>query len=393
MEYQPPSYDQWDRHQPYPDWAGLRVDCPVAPAVRAPYETRPAAVVTTFAAADRVLKDNAAFSAAINGEVIGQFMGELILAMDGEEHRRYRSLVAHAFRRSSLERWRDELVGPVMDRLLDAVAPLGRADLVATITSQYPVQVICGIVGVPLEDHTTFHRWAEEINTGPLDPEAGMAASRAMADYLAPLIEARRAEPVGDLLSELVHVEVDGERLTDARLYGFLRLLLPAGAETTFRVLGNCLTALLDRPEVLDRVRADRSLLTAVVEETLRWETSVTMVSRVATVDTEVAGCPIGAGTSVSVLVGSANHDADRWDQAEVWDVDRPPKPHLAFGTGEHQCLGMHLARMELEEALGRILDRLPGLRLDPDLPPPTIAGYAFRGPAAVHAVWDPPPA
>ena len=134
---------------------------------------------------------------------------------------------------------------PVIDGLLDAIAPLGRADLVATVTSQYPVQVICGIVGVPLEDHERFAKWAEEINTGPLDPERGMAASQAMREYLEPLVEARRSDPPGDLLSELVHAEVDGERLTDERIYGFLRLLLPAGAETTFRVMGNALVALL----------------------------------------------------------------------------------------------------------------------------------------------------
>ncbi|MEZ5167922.1 MAG: cytochrome P450 [Acidimicrobiales bacterium] len=330
------------------------------------------------------------FSASINGEVMAPFMGELLLGLDGEEHRHYRSLVAQAFKRSSIERWRAELIDEVLDRLLDAIVPLGRADLVESLTSKYPVQVICGIVGVPREDHERFTAWAEAINYGPLDPAAGTAASGAMVAYLEPLVAARRAEPTGDLLSELVHAEIDGERLSDARLYGFLRLLLPAGAETTFRVFGSCLFALLTHPDVLARVQADRRLVMPVIEETLRWETAVTMVTRRATADTAIGGCPVPAGSPVTVHNGSANRDETRWDRGDDWDIDREPTAHLAFGTGPHQCLGMHLARLELEAGLNAVLDRLPDLRLDPDSPPPVIAGYAFRGPLTLPVVFSP---
>jgi cytochrome P450 len=141
---------------------------------------------------------------------------------------------------------------------------------------------------------------------------------------------------------------------------------------------------------VLDQVAADRSLVPQVIEETLRWETSVTMVSRVATVDTEVAGCPIPAGAPVNVITGSANHDDARFDDGESWKLGRPPQHHLAFGTGPHQCLGMHLARLELQVGLNAILDRLPNLRLDPDAPAPVIQGLAFRGPDALPVLFDP---
>jgi cytochrome P450 len=154
--------------------------------------------------------------------------------------------------------------------------------------------------------------------------------------------------------------------------------------------MGSALAALLTHPEVLVRVRENRDLLPAVIEETLRWETSVTMVSRVATVDTEVAGCPIPAGTPVNVVTGSANHDESRFPDAETWRLDRPSQPHLAFGWGPHLCLGMHLARLELRTGLSAILDRLPNLRLDPDWPAPTIQGLAFRGPDALHVLFDP---
>lgn len=273
---------------------------------------------------------------------------------------------------------------------IDEIAPLGKAELVRDITRRYPVRVICAIVGVPIEDSAQFQEWAERINGGPLHPKEGLAASQAMSDYLAPLIEARRSEPGDDLLSDLLHAEIDGEQLSEARIYGFLKFLVPAGAETTFRVLGNALAALLLHPEVMERVRDDRALVPTLIEETLRWESSITQVSRVATVDTELGACPIAAGSAVAVIVGSANRDAGFFDHAEDFDLDRPTQRHIAFGTGPHMCLGMHLARLELNVGLNAILDGLPNLRLDPAQAPPVIEGLAFRGPASLPVLFDP---
>ena len=377
--------------QPYPIWERARHECPVFrnDSATMGFSGRDLVSVTRFADVEGVLRDGQRFSSSVNAEHIGQYMGELILAMDGQQHRSYRNLVAHAFRASALERWDDSLIRPTIIRLLDEIAPQGRADLVRDITSKYPVQVICGLVGVPLADSAQFHHWAEQINTGPLHPEEGMAASRAMRDYLAPIVEDRRVHPRHDLISDLVHAEIDGERLTDEKIYGFLRLLLPAGAETTFRVMGNALTALLTHPDVLERVRADRTLLPAVIEETLRWETSVTQVSRVAAVDAEAGGCPIPKGAAISVITASANHDEARYDDADEFDIDRPVQNHLAFGTGQHQCLGMHLARLELRVGLDLILTRLRNLRLDTDAAPPVVAGLAFRGPQQLAVLFD----
>jgi cytochrome P450 len=382
----------WLHGQPYGEWAAARrAGCPVVANTDNVFGSGTSYQILGYKDAETVLRDADTFSSSINGEHIGQFMGDLILAMGGAEHRTYRNLVAKAFRASQLERWDETLVRPTIDRLLDAIAPLGRADLVESVTSVYPVQVICGIAGVPLEDAAQFAQWAERINTGPLFPEQGLAASRAMVDYLRPLVEARRAEPTGDFLSDLVHEEVDGEQLTDSKIYGFLRLLLPAGAETTFRVMGNCLHALLSHPDDLARVYSDRSLLPEVIEETLRWETSVTQVSRVAARDTEVAGCPIAAGSPVGVITASANHDETRWDDAGEWRLGRPAQHHLAFGTGPHQCLGMHLARLELRVGLDRILDRLADLRFDPaGVDEAVVEGYAFRGPRALPVLFTP---
>jgi cytochrome P450 len=273
--------------------------------------------------------------------------------------------------------------------LLDEIAPKGGADLVHDLTARFPVQVIAAIIGVPLEDYDQFQVWADEINFGPRDPKRSKAASRAMTAYLEPIVAERRQSPRGDLLSDLVTVEVDGHTLDDDHFYGFLRLLIPAGAETTFRMFGNALVALLTHPDLLAEVTADRSLLPAVIEETLRWETSVTMVNREATRDVEVDGCPIPKGAGILALVGSSNRDESHYENPDEWDPHRAPKPHMAFGTGIHQCLGMHLARLELRVGLDAVLTRLPNLRADPAFPPPDIRGLPFRSPPALHVLFD----
>lgn len=376
--------------QPHSLWAKARAERPVMRFDASSISPAPLFAVSRHEDAERVLRDPETFSSAINQELIGKYMGESMLGMDGREHRQYRNLVAHAFRASVLERWDEALVRPTLRALLDGIAPAGRADLMRDVVLKYPVQVICGIIGVPLHDQEQFARWSEEIIQGALNPPLGVAASRAMRGYLAGIIEARRREPAGDLISELLAAEIDGQRLTEERIYGSLLLLLPAGAETTFRALGNALVALLTRPAMMAQVVADRSLIPAVVEETLRWETSVTLISRVATRDTEIAGCPIPAGAVINVLTGSAGRDEARYAAADAFRLDRPPRPHLAFGTGPHQCLGLHLARLEMRVGLDAILDRLPNLRLDPDAPAPEIKGFAFRSPDAIHVLFDP---
>jgi cytochrome P450 len=372
---------------PYPEWAERRARCPVD---HAEVFGSKSVTALSHAASLAVLRDNESFSSSINQETMGPYMGTVMLAKDGAEHTQYRNLVSHAFRASRLEHWDADLIRPTIHELVDRIAPLGRADLVRDVTSQYPVRIIAGIIGVPVEDHAKFHAWAEDINGGPLHPERGLAASKAMRDYLTPIVEERKQSPRDDLISDIVNAEIDGTRLDDEHIYGFLRLLMPAGAETTFRVMGNCLFALLTHPEALARVRRDLTLLPRVIEETLRWETSVTMISRIAVREAEVSGCPIARGDRVSVIVGSANRDrAEHGADADAWRLDREPKPHLAFGWGRHLCLGMHLARLELRIGLGTILERLPNLRFDPSLPTPRITGYAFRGPNALPVLFD----
>jgi cytochrome P450 len=385
-----PDPADWATAQPYAMWAAARSRGPVIAVDPPPWDPRPAYIVAGRAEAEAVLRDPKTFSSSIHRSTSGRFKGETIVGMDGAEHRRYRGLVASAFRPSVLEHWRADIVAPVVHELLDRIAPAGRADLVADVTSRFPVQVICEIIGLPRADHEQFVVWAEAINHGHLDPGAGYAARDALSAYLEPIVEERRRRPAGDLLSELVTAEIDGARLSEERLYSFLRLLVPAGAETTLRAMGNCLYALLTHADARAAVGEDRSRLDAAIEETLRWETSVTMVARITTRATTIGECAIPAGAAVTVLVGAADRDPARYDDPDEWDPGRPSCPHLAFGTGPHQCLGMHLARMELAIGVAAVFDRLPALRLDPGEPPPVVAGYAFRGPDRLPVRFDP---
>ena len=171
-------------------------------------------------------------------------------------------------------------------------------------------------------------------------------------------------------------------------MLSFLRLLLPAGAETTYRLTGSCIYALLANPEVYEEVRADRRAIEPLIQETLRWESPVQFVSREPTEDVEIAGYPVPAGALLSVVVGSANRDERHYAEADRFDLHRQNDDHLAFGFGEHFCAGSHLALLEARVALNALLDRLPNLRLDRDQEC-RVVGLAFRSPDKLPVVFD----
>ena len=173
----------------------------------------------------------------------------------------------------------------------------------------------------------------------------------------------------------------------------FLRLLLPAGVETTYRATGNLLFGLLSNPDQLDAVRADRSLIPQAIEEAVRWEPPLLTITRVATRDSELAGHSIPAGSTVMPYIGSANRDESRWKEPDRFDIFRKAVPHIAWGHGVHVCLGMHLARLEMSTALNLFFDRLPNLRLDPEGDDPHIRGQVFRSPTSLPVRFDAPAA
>ena len=370
---------------PYAAWDVQRGECPVAPLAEG--MEKPIYLVLSADLVEQVLRDHETFSSTSNAVGIGQIMGPMIVGMDGEEHRRYRNIVAYAFRPSAMERIEEQVVRPIIHGLVDDFEGDGHADLVTQFTSCFPVRIISALLGVPVEDYGQVHHWTEEINLGPAHEQA-FRASQALRELLTPIVEDRKVNPREDLVSDIVTAEVDGERLDDEHIYGFLRLLFPAGAETTYRASGSMLAAVLTHPDVLDKVRDDRTLVTPIIEETLRWETAVTVVSRVTTREVELGGVTLPAGTDVLPSTGAGDRDPARFEEPTAWNPFRPMEPHLAFGTGRHQCLGMHLARAEMRISLEAVLDRLPGVHLDPDVPIPNITGFAFRGPDHLRVRW-----
>jgi cytochrome P450 len=234
-----------------------------------------------------------------------------------------------------------------------------------------------------------FHRRAVTVISAGFELDRARQASHELYEYFCAIIEERRADPSDDVISVLAQAELEGTRLTDEEICSFLRLLLPAGAETTYRSSSNLLWGLLSHPEQLDALRNHRSLVPQAIEEGLRWEPPLLGIMRTATRDTEVEGVHVPAGSVVAVNIGSANHDEKYWDDPEAFDIFRPARQHLAFAWGPHMCLGLHLARMETRVVLTQLLDRLPGLRFDPETEPAPITGAVFRAPQALHVTWD----
>jgi cytochrome P450 len=279
----------------------------------------------------------------------------------------------------------------VVDELIDGFADRGEADLVQEVTFNFPVQVIAQILGLPRSDFPTFQRWAIEITSVASNWERGVAASVALRDYFAEVLAERRRRPAQDLISDLLVAEVEGSRLDDEEIYSFLRLLLPAGVETTYRASGNLLYGLLTNPDQLRAVIDDRSLLPDAFEETIRWEPPVTVILRRATRHTELAGVSVEEGADVALLLGSANRDERKYEHPERFDIFRASRQSVGFGFGVHVCLGMHLARMETRVAVEALLARFPDLRLDPAPGEDVhIRGLAFRSPVTLPVAFTP---
>jgi cytochrome P450 len=376
-----------DVRDPYPAFHELRRPPGVSVNPDGAWEVYPYDLVA------QVMRDHQAFPSGSIRDLMSVVMGPYpLVGMDDPEHKRLRSLVAQAFRQRTLAHWDADLVLPVVDEMIDGFVARGEAELVSEFTYQYPAQVIAEILGLPREDHPFFHPRALAVINVAVRPEEGIAASTELRDYFERIVEARRREPGTDLISELVQAELDGERLGDEEIYSFLRLLLPAGAETTYRATGSFLYGLLTHPDQLDALRADRSLMAQAIEESIRWEGPLLITSRECARDTEVGGVTIARGDMVVTNVGAANHDPARWDRPDEFDIFRPAQPHIAFGVGIHMCLGMHLARMEMATAVNRLLDRCPNLRPDPDrwaADDVHIHGEKFRSPTTLPVRFD----
>jgi cytochrome P450 len=350
-----------------------------------------------------VLRDANHFTSGFIAEGLGAFFDGLILTgMDGEAHRRARSLLQPVFMPDVVNRWRETKMAPIVrSEYIEPMVPRRRADLM-DFGLHFPIRLIYSLIGFPdnrPEQIEQYAAWALAILAGPqVDAQkaaqarkAAMQAAQALYDAVKlEVTEVRKNGAQGDdLICRLIRAEYEDRSLDDHEVATFVRSLLPAAGETTTRTFGSLMVALLERPELLERVRADRSLVPKAIDEAVRFEPVATFKVRQAAQDTEIGGVSIPKGAMVQCIVSSANRDEEVFENSESFDIDRKLKPSFGFGFGPHMCIGQFIAKVELSVAVNTILDLLPNLRLDPDKPKPQIVGAQLRGPHALHVIWD----
>jgi cytochrome P450 len=286
-----------------------------------------------------------------------------MLGLDPPDHTRLRRLVAKAFTPKTVENLRPDIV-KLTDELLEEFD--GEVDVIPQLAMPLPMAVIGEMLGIPaadrieLQPHVRAAAATLEFNPSLEQMDAAASASTIIAEHLEGLIAARRAAPTDDLLSELVHVEEQGDQLSHEELITTVMLLFGAGFETTTNLIGNGLLALLDHPDELRRLRNDRALMKTAVEELLRWDSPVQVDGRVTFEDVDVGGMPIAAGEQFVTLLGAANRDPRVFDDPDRFDVGRVGQAPMSFGAGIHYCLGAALARAEGAVVFERLLDRFP---------------------------------
>jgi cytochrome P450 len=311
---------------------------------------------------------------------IGAAIGYHMLAVDPPDHTRLRRLVSAAFTARRIEALRPR-IEQITDELLDAMAGREQVDLIDALAFPLPIQVICELLGIPSQDRDSFRSWSNTLVGGEALRVQLPAAMTALVSYVRALIADRRQHPGDDLLSGLIAVRDQADRLSEDELSSMVFLLLIAGHETTVNLIGNGSYLLLSHRERWERLRADPELLPAAIEEFLRYESPVeTATFRITTEAMEIGGVIVPAGEIVVVSLLSANRDEKRFPDAAELRLDRPQNSHMAFGHGIHYCLGAPLARLEAKVAFSKLLARFPGLRLATDEEPSWRPGLLLRG-------------
>lgn len=299
------------------------------------------------------------------------------LGLDPPDHTRLRGLVSKAFTPKVVEGLRPR-IAKFVSEVLDTVSGRGEMDVIEDLAYPLPVQIICEMLGVPPEDHVKFREWSKDAARS-LDPDFALSPDELdrrkerfddFAGFFEDLIEKRRADRRDDLISALLSVEEEGDRLTRDELISTCVLLLIAGHETTVNLIGNGVLALLRHPDQLRMLRDDPALAKSATEEVLRYDPPVQFTVRNALEDMQFEGKTLRKGQQAILLLGAANRDPAQFVEPERLDITRQDNRHLAFGMGIHFCLGAPLARVEGQIAIAEMARRLPGLELAVENPP-----------------------
>jgi pimeloyl-[acyl-carrier protein] synthase len=317
---------------------------------------------------------------------IAQVMVRQMLFLDPPNHTRLRALASAAFTVRRVERMRSH-IQEIMDHLLDAVASNGRMDLIADFASPAPAIVTAELLGVPVEDHQQLKEWsadfAEMLGNFQHNPDRFpriLSSVENMCSYFRRAIEEQRANPRDGLVSAMMAADVDGAKLTEDEIIANLIVTMVGGQETTTNLIGNGMLTLLRNPAVMERLRADSSLMPSAVEELLRYESPSQHTARLAPEEVEMGGKHVRKRQAVIAVMGAANRDPERFPEPDRLDIDRKDNRHVAFGWAAHFCFGAALARMEGQIAFETILRRLPGLTLDTPVPLEWRHNLGLRG-------------
>ena len=382
--------DRENRPNPYPLYARLR-ETPVAPLGDGFFAVSRYADIAALLHDPRLSKDQRKTDIPLTGAQ--RIEPRPFLFLDPPEHDRLRRLVMHQFTPARINALHDRIIA-LVDELLDAHRGQSRLDVVSDLAYPLPVTVICELLGVPREDESRFHAWADTL-AHSIDPDPGQKTDQAavlagmeLRDYMQKLVAERRAHPRDDLLSGLAVGEDPAGRMDDANLVITMILLLIAGHETTVNVISNGTLTLLRYPAELERLRDSPERAPIVVEEVLRYEPPVQFVGRFALADIEIGGATIPRGSGIRLMLAAGNRDPARFVDPDRFDPDRPDNEHLGFGGGIHYCVGAPLARIEGHAALTALARRLVNPRLVDD-PPPYRPNAVLRGPSHLLVDYD----
>lgn len=359
---------------PYPWYQQMREQAPV----RFDEQSRTWHVYR-FDDVQRVISDHAVFSSEFGrmnqADDNNRPLQSSLIASDPPRHRQLRALITQAFTPRAVAALQPR-IAQIVHEYLDRVVATGHMDVIDDLSYPLPVIVIAEMLGIPTAERDQFKRWSDAVVTfenGSGELGSGqrreVPAMRQMRDYFVEKIAERRAQPKDDLISQLIAAQIAGRRLTEEELVGFCILLLVAGNETTTNLIANAIWCLDENPEQMALLRSQPDLIGGAIEEVLRHRSPVKAMFRITKTDTTIRDQTIRAGQPVIAWLGSANRDAAQFPDPERFDIMRNVNRHIAFGHGIHYCLGAPLARLEAQIALPIMLERLPNLKRDRDVP------------------------
>ncbi|HZQ36070.1 MAG TPA: cytochrome P450 [Dehalococcoidia bacterium] len=383
--------DVYVRGRPYEQWATLRAQAPVYwhdafHGYPAQWMVTRYNDIVTVSRQPTVFVSSLGITAGNRPDVPDPAANTMMITTDPPRHVRLRRLVNKGFTPRAINALESH-VRRIVTEILDSVQDREQCDFVTEVSSILPLAVICDMMGVPQPDWPKMFAWTN-MTLGAEDPEyqtegataeqTGLQARMSMFQYFAGMAAQRHQEHKDDLLGTLLEADIDGERLTDEEVLYFCFLLIVAGNETTRNATTGGLLALFEHPEQRERLQDDLALLPTAIEEILRWTSPVTHMSRTATQDAEVGGQLIRAGEKLTMWYPSANRDEEIFPNPDTFDITRSPNEHIAFGIGEHFCLGASLARLELRVMFEELLQRLPNIR--PSGPPELLRSNFIGG-------------